>query len=240
MRLFCIKPDDTNWGIRYKYQIDASHKWGLPGVNCDVCGNTWAMTGIIYPTIDLSSLPNSSRFLNVSPVLVAEYKSLSSYISNLFPSIPFLPPGTDLGPLVGKAWGKFGDFAWPNSWNMLMQKTTYEVLVSRGVLLPAQGLTPELVFRAKFPPDLIEPEIHPSARLAKTAFIPINSSPCPSCRRNSHKLQRIVVDVSSIPTNYDLFRSRDHPTHILATEKFIEEVKALQLSDISFFEVNVE
>lgn len=240
MKLFCVKPDDLYWGRQYKYQIDASHKWGLPGVNCDICGNTWAMTGVIYPAVDLSNLPNEKRFRKAHVVSVAEYLTSQRYISNLFSSTLFLPPGTEFGPMVGKAWGKFGDFAWTNPWTMLMQRKTYEMLTSKGILLSPQYSTPELIYRAKSTPDLVEPQIEPMARMAKSAFTPVDTSICSFCGYDPHKLHKLIVEASSIPINLDLFRSRDHPTHIFATERFVEEIKILQLSDISFFDVIVE
>jgi hypothetical protein len=63
-----LVPDDS-----VDYSIDASHEWGLPGVRCDVCGATWGKVGVSYPTADLSSLPNSERFTDVSPVTWGEF-----------------------------------------------------------------------------------------------------------------------------------------------------------------------
>ena len=37
--------------------IEATHEWGLPGVICPVCGNTWSNDGLAHPLISLSDLP---------------------------------------------------------------------------------------------------------------------------------------------------------------------------------------
>jgi hypothetical protein len=38
----------------------------------------------------------------------------------------------------------------------------------------------------------------------------------------------------------DLFRARDHPTYILATERFKEAVEKFNITDILFEEVEVQ
>lgn len=240
MRLFHAKPDDVRWGRIYKYDINAAHKWGLPGVKCSACGSTWATTGIEYPAVDLSILPTAYRYRDRRPVSIEELNDLRLPIVPLLPPNAILNPGTDLGPLVGKAWGKFGDFAWLAPWTMLMRREVYEKLSSYGVQLPIEGMAPELKFRSKSFPDLVEPQIEPLANLVSDSFLPSESFSCLACGRDSRKLERFIVDGNSVPNHVDLFRTRDHPTYILATELFVNAVQKLSMTDILFTEVDVK
>lgn len=239
MNLYRVKPNVKNWGVQYKYGINATHEWGLPGVHCSTCGNSWSTTGVIYPVVDLSILPMADRFRDVRPVSVEEFRILKNFVSPLLPDHSSLPPGTELGKLVGNAWGKFGDFAWVNPWTMLIQSDTHEKFFQSGIELPVSA-KPDLKYRSRTHPDLIELQIEPVIELVKASFSPRDSIPCPSCGYNSHKLQQLIIDKSSIPQKTNLFRPRGHPTHIIATEEFIEMVKAEEMKDISFIEVLVE
>jgi uncharacterized double-CXXCG motif protein len=240
MCLFHSKPNDTNWGIQYKYYINAGHKWGLHGVKCPVCGKTRCVIGVDYPTVDLSHLPKINRFSKRWPVNPEEQDDMRRLIIPMLPPNSYLPPGADFGPLVGKAWGKFGDFAWLNPWTMFMLRQTYEKLVSVGIQMPILGMPPEIKFRSKTYPDLVEPQIEPLARLVPASFDPPDSQPCPGCGRYSRHLVKMIVDGASVPFHVDLFRSRDHPTYILATERFKEAVEKFNMTDILFEEVEVQ
>lgn len=239
MRLFSVKPDDVSWGKLFKYEINAAHKWGLPGVSCSVCESTWAMTGVDYPAIDLSSLPIINRYLDRKPVSVEELNALRLPVRPLLNSDAMTPPGTDFWPLVGKAWGKFGDFAWLNPWTMLMKRSTFETLDYNGVRLPKLGLKPDLKFRSNLYPDLVEPQIELLADLLTASFSPSESTNCPACGRNPHKIERFIVDGFSVPSHVDLFRAREHPTNILATEHFVDVVQKFDMADIIFSEIDV-
>ncbi len=239
MYLFHTKPDDANWGIQYKYYINAAHKWGLSGVTCVVCNTTWITVGIEYPALDLSNLPTVDLYCIHKPVSLEVMENLRHPIIPMLPPNSYLPPSTDIGPLVGKAWGKFGDFAWLNPWTMLMQRQTYQSLVSVGVQMPILGMPPEITFRSKTFPDLVEPQVEALARLVPASFIPPVSQPCPGCGRYSRKLERMIVDGASIPSHVDLFRPRDHPTYILATERFVKAVQKFNMTDILFEEIEV-
>jgi hypothetical protein len=55
VRFYRIR-EDTEAG--YTGEISAASKWGLPGVMCPACGNTWANAAIAYPCVDLSQHPH--------------------------------------------------------------------------------------------------------------------------------------------------------------------------------------
>lgn len=239
MKVFMILPDDNGWGGKYRYQINASHKWGLPGVACSRCGNTWSLTGVNYPSVDLSVLSNANRFNDPRPVSVEEFLFLRKQISRFLPPNSYQPPGTALGPLVGNAWGKFGDFSWLNPWTLLINEYLYNEFRSLDVVLP-EGKIPELKFRSKSQPNLVEPQIEPLVKLAQSSFSNSDSPPCPSCGYNAQKLKLMIVDRPSIPPNVNLFRPIEHPTRILTSEEFINVVIMKKLKGIIYKEVHID
>lgn len=236
MRLFHVQPDDAHGGKHQQYEINASHTWGLPGIRCSVCGVTWATTGVAYPAVDLAILPSPDQYGGLEPVTVEEFQELRAPIIRLLGASVALPPGTDLGPLVGKAWGKFGDFAWVNPWTMLIRHEVWSKLNSMGLRLP-QVVTPKLEFRSKFPPEFLEFQVEPLASLSASSFSSLEPSPCPVCGHDARKPEQIVAERVSIPSYVDLFRLRDFPTVILATEEFTEAVQDLNMTGISTVEV---
>jgi hypothetical protein len=46
MLLFHTTPDDANWGKNYKYYVNATHKWGLPGVYVQYVIQLGSMIGV--------------------------------------------------------------------------------------------------------------------------------------------------------------------------------------------------
>src|SRR5687768_1808883 len=100
MRSYWIRPDDD-----FRYTIEGRHRWGLPGLRCEVCGVTWAQTGVSYPTVDLSVLEDAGRFETQWPVERQEFERLKARVSPLLPAGLAAPPGTGLGPFVGTATG---------------------------------------------------------------------------------------------------------------------------------------
>lgn len=237
VRLFEVRPDDKSSN---SYTIDASHKWGLPGLSCSVCGQTWSTTGVAYPLVDLSALSSEKRYRNVSPVTLDELNKLRNALLPLMPNDSVSPPGTDFGPLTGKARGTFGDFVWPNPWTLLIRSEALDLLNSAGVSTPSPA-RPSITFRGKDSPDLLEFQLEPYAQVSSGTLLPDALSPCRSCGHNDLCMpEHLVIERSSIPQNLDIFRARDFTTLILATERFMEAVQNLKLTDILFHEVDVK
>jgi uncharacterized double-CXXCG motif protein len=237
MLLFRIQPDDANWGKHYRYYINAAHRWKLPGVRCPSCGR-WATVGLDYPAVDLSSLPSEPRYRHARSVELEEYEELKQHVLTLLPGDAVVAPGTEFGPLVGKAWGTFGAFAWLNPWTVLMGDETLRHLESEGVQ-GLQPVIPELTYRRKAPIAIQELQIEPIASLASSA-LPLWWKPsCKVCGRHPNPVNRIVVDRASVPKDKDLFRIREFTTVILATERFRDVAQSLNMSDILFDEITV-
>ena len=134
MRIFEVLPSER--GPHPTSVIDATHEWCLPGVICPVCGNTWSDAGLAYPLISLSELPFESEYRIARAVPLTEFNLLKSRLGPVLRRGTFVLPGTEFGPLVGKASGKFGDFAWLNPWTPLIKGDAYLQLRGKGVHLP--------------------------------------------------------------------------------------------------------
>lgn len=236
MKLFEIGPDKRNWGRLYEYQIEASHKWGLPGLRCSVC-DTWATVGPAYPQVDVSGLPNASRYSERSPVSSEELEILRKPLSQLLPPGSDLPPGTDLGPLIGRATGQFGDFAWCFWW-MLARPATVSKLKEENLNLPA-AVPAQLRFKSQDSVSLLEFAVECQVNLDPES-LSMREEECSVCGRKPWRLLNgLVVKKSSIPENLDLFKPREFPTRILATERFADVIRSLRFTDITFNEVTV-
>lgn len=237
MLLFRLMADRNGWGKDRGYDIDASHKWGLPGVKCSVCGRTWSARGVSYPTVDLSVLPSVERFKDLWPVAEDELEELRSVVRPLVPTGAYLPPGTNFGPLIGWAQGELGDFTWSNPTTMLARGNTINRLNSAGVRLVSTARA-KLEFKSPPSVDLSEVQIEPVAMLAPVSFL-TEETTCHTCGYTKRKLEVVVVEGYSVPSDVDLFRPQNFPTVILSTDRFAEAVREMDLSGIFLEEVSV-
>lgn len=235
-RLFRVARDEDGWGGRFRYDVAARHPHALPGFRCPGCGEGWATTGAAFPAVDLSGQPWAGRAV---PDLVEmdEFLELRALV------LPFLPPGSDpqpgwaFGPLEGRASGRFGDFAWER-WYPLLRRDRADALRAAGVRLP-EGVAPRLAFRGGTGPELLELQVEPLADLAPESFAPGEADPCPRCGRRRRKLLEPVIDGSSVPSGVDLFRPRVYSAFVIGTERLVEEVRRLGLTDVAFQELGI-
>jgi uncharacterized double-CXXCG motif protein len=239
MNFFIIGPDKNNWGKIYNDDIIVRRAWCLPGVRCSECGNTWAMIGVDYPLVDLSFLP-ADILLSYKPraVSVEEYIQLRNEVTPLVSKEQPLPPGTGFGPLSGKGVGKCGDFAWPNSWTLLVKRKTYLSLQSSNLRLSGVSV-PQLKVKEKSECDLFEFQIEPRVNLAPASYTIPEPRICPKCGRDDRKVVKLVIDRNTIPSNLDMMRIVNYPTYIIVSERFRDTANQLNLSNICFDDVEV-
>src|SRR5437016_6119391 len=81
MKLFEIGPDDDGWP--HDYRFDAVHRWGLPGIECPVCKNTWGGVGPSYPKLNLPTHLDSKPYEDVSPVTPERFEALKKPLREL-------------------------------------------------------------------------------------------------------------------------------------------------------------
>ncbi|NLS76580.1 MAG: hypothetical protein GXY76_04880 [Chloroflexi bacterium] len=236
MDIYRLKPDDDNWEMRYG--LLASHKWHLPGVKCPRCG-TWAVVGVAYPAVDLSVLSCEAKYRKARAASLEEYQRLRDAVLPLVPKGSLVVPGTSLGPLTGEARGRFGSFAWIGSWTMLVQAEVIPQLEAVGVKLPVSAPA-ELHSRAGSRHCFVEFQLMCDALLAAVSFrAEVMKPPCSVCGREAAVLDRVVVEESTVPREVDLFRPRNHPAVVLATERFADAARQLGLTNIVLERVDV-
>jgi uncharacterized double-CXXCG motif protein len=215
--------------------IDADHTWGLPGVECPAC-SAWGRSGVYYPSIDLSDLPNQERYRDPWPVPLAEFLKLKTSLLRRLPDLKDLPPGTTFGPLHGTAKGEFGDFAWRDPWTLLLQHGTFKHLANSGLRLP-KCVPAALTITDSNVQQLCELELEPLTQMDLAAF-PFGLHQCQVCGRIKDEIpEPIVILRSSIPEHVDIFRDRLMTTIILAKQAFVEAVVRLELTGVVFREV---
>jgi uncharacterized double-CXXCG motif protein len=195
---------------------NAAHRWGLPGIErCSVCGMGGGWAGIEYPCVDLSTLPGE-------------------LVRPLAPEGTLLEPGACLGPLVGPASGSFGQLHLLG-WTLVVRREALERLQG-AAMRGLQGCALEVRFRGKNPPDLRELQLEIHGQLHSDC-LPAHREPrCSQCGSEvSYSLpKQYWLDAASLPGHVDVFRLRDFPTLIIATERMVEAAHRLELDGVTF------
>ncbi len=253
MKLFEIKRDEDNW--LHPYQIDACHKWGLPGVRCDRCGFVGGLGGLELPALSLPEGVDPGPYLDPSPVTPQRLAELCAPLLSAWgPDVP-LQAGLEFGPLLGKASGRAGDVAWAGGCTALLSNSAVKRLRDAGVL-SATTVPALLKWRGKTARDYFELQILPGLRLAPSYLCRWGTPrPCSVCGMEpspelSDRATRlayaeweneIVLDATSVPQgNWDLLRIIQAEPTIIASERFKSAAVDLGLTDIAFREVKVD
>jgi uncharacterized double-CXXCG motif protein len=225
----------------YSGGYDYGHKWGLPGVHCPVCNDTWSSTGGAYPSVDLSHLPaeEQKKYLPRVEKNYEEFERLREQVRPLVPPGVHLWPGTKFGPMNGLARGEFGPLVLVHAWELLMRREPLERLQAEG-LRGLKGCCTALRFRKKNPPELLEMELLPRGELHPDC-VPEHPPPCPKCEGDGFKWpEEPILDAATLPQELDLFRLAGFMTKIICTERFVEAVRRLGYEqDIAFRELPV-
>ena len=222
MNYLVFKPYTQEGKKALGFRTNVTHKWCLPGVRCYVCGNTWAQTGVFYPSIDLTSFPEKDAY-KPRPQPLDEFERLRKNLAGFVPRGTMLVPGAQFGPIVGKASGELRDVIWPYPWLFLVQVDILQRLRDEGLRLPT-AVPSELEYRGAILSNYCELEAHPAAYLKPGMGIR-EIAPCSGCGRydySLHKAQPLVLDSDTIPKNIDVFRLCDLPTYVICTEKFAD------------------
>jgi uncharacterized double-CXXCG motif protein len=232
MHYFRIKQDRASG---YTGFINAAHKWGLPGIDtCPVCKATWSDNSKAYPSLDLVPLAELADFAEPRAEPIEEYERMRELVRPLLPPGAIVDTGSAFGPLVGKAQGSFGSFAFVNSFVVLMRREALEKLQAEG-LRGLKGCRTEVRFRQRNSPELLELEILPAGRLHEDCLPSPREPACPRCGREDLTLPKEpLLDTTTLPTHLDLFRLVDFSTVVVCNERFVEACQRLGLDGISF------
>jgi uncharacterized double-CXXCG motif protein len=223
---------------RFSGAYNAANKWGLPGVHCPVCDDTWSAGSEKYPSVDLSQLPERDKYSARLEKDYAEFERLREQVRPLLPPDVPLQPGTKFGPLVGTAQGEFGPLLMYYPWDLLMRREALGQLQAAGVQ-GLKGYRTELRFRRKNPPELLQLELLPRGQLHPDCLPAGRPAPCARCGRRGWSLpDEPILDAASLPQELDLFRVGDFTTMIVGSERFVEAARRLGFElDIVFREL---
>ncbi|HYO73239.1 MAG TPA: double-CXXCG motif protein [Archangium sp.] len=232
MKYFTIEEDRSPV---YTGVITGSHKWGLPGVDtCPSCGSTWGDDSRAYPSVDLSPVASLADFVEPRAEPIEEYERLCELVRPFLPPGALLEPGTNLGPIVGTALGRFGQLVTSYPWWLLVQRESLEKLQAEG-LQGLKGYPAQLRFRQRHAPELFELELLPVGRAHADCLPPDREPPCPRCGRVGLSLPKdLLLDASTLPSDLDVFRLEDFSTVIVCTERFAKACKRLELDGVVF------
>ncbi|WP_408889284.1 double-CXXCG motif protein [Myxococcus faecalis] len=236
MSRFYWVTEDRAATARHGGYVDARHTWGLPGVRCHVCGATWSAVGHDFPSVDLSGLPESRELVTLRPEPFAEFVRRRELVRPYMPAGVALPPGTDFGPLIGRAVGGLGPVVWSGT-RMLLRHDALERLHAEGVF-GLMGCPTSLRFRQKDPPELMELQLEPLGRFRPDCIPADVPPPCPTCGRfGLSRPEAPILDAATLPTEVDLFRVGNFATMVIGTERFRDSVLRLELDGLTFREL---
>ena len=206
-------------------------------VNCNICGDRWGDSAITYPSLDCSVLPNANRFRfkkTRAVVNIEEFINLRDQIKRLLSRDLPVPPGTQLGPMCGTTSGQHGDFTWDYSTTVFIHPEALRNLLAAGIKMPAT-VKPEIKARGKKPFEHLEIQTEAHALLSERC-IKRKRPNCPACDSSgiSAFIEPDLIKMSSIPEDLDLFRMRIRSNYIQVTERFVDAVRSLGLTNIVF------
>jgi uncharacterized double-CXXCG motif protein len=202
----------------------------LPTLACGNCGAVWGTAGEAYPAADVTKLVDLAEFRSSRPVDLQELDRLRQILRRVTENGAPLNPGAGVGPFTGVARGETWDFVWHESWTMFLTYDALLALDKHGVRLPRFGKA-----RVSFPvgrttSELWEPEAIPTVPLARAGLRKPDRQPCSACGRIEGGFATFLIDPEvTIPVNVDLFRASNCQTLYLATQRFIDAAKELDL-----------
>lgn len=162
------------------YEFEANRRWRLPGVMCEVCGDTWASPVSIYPSIELTGLGWDTELAEWHHVSLPEFALIRARVAAAVPEIAdLLVPGTELGPLSGRVSGPTPDVIWRLYWTPLFPASAFERSLASLNLLAVRELFDVDGHREVF----YELDIRRTARRVMPDGSDPNGVRCESCRK---------------------------------------------------------
>lgn len=223
---------------RYTGEVTIRRKWRLPGLRCPECNLTSSGGFTAYPSVDLSAFPSRGEYEERRVVSFDEFVRLREQVRPLVPPEHELLPGVAFGPLIGTATGSFSPLFFHSLWTKLILREALEQLQAAGVR-GLRGLHTELRFRQKHHPELLELEVLPHGRLHPDCA-PGCPPPCRTCGLVDLGFPDApILEAASLPAHTDLFRLSDFETILIATERFVDAVRRLELDEVDIRELPV-
>lgn len=239
MRFYRVT-EDTSLG--YTGSLDAVNRWCLPGVKpCPECRRGGGSPWLAYPCVDLSGLPQGEleKLSDPWPVPRSEFERLRELVRPLAPPWALLEPGAQFGPCTGKGSGRFGPLFMQDASALFIRQDALSQLRAAG-LRGLEGCPVDVRFRGKNPPELLQLQLELHGLLHPTCLPAKPEPPCPTCgSSNLDWPASIILDGASLPGDVDVFRHRQGWATIIASERFVDMVRRLDLGGVTFQELEI-
>jgi uncharacterized double-CXXCG motif protein len=202
-------------------------------VICDVCRRTWTTSGVAYPTIQVPD--DLDAVMPRRPIPRRDFSRLAPRLRLRVGLSAPLPPGTELGPLVGTIAGGAAEVLWPTPWTLVLSDRTLAALTGAGFHLR----TAAAALKGVHPDEALhELEIRPHGYLRAPQYWKPQGLPCASCGyERLEPAGPLVLNAATLEPDRDLFRISDLPTVIVASERL---AAALPAGTIATHEVFVQ
>lgn len=227
MRYFALREAPQ----RQAAQIDACHRWFVPGVICDICGRTWSTSGVAYPTIEIPE--DLAAVIPRRPIPRREFSRLVPELRQRVGSSVPVPPGTEFGPLVGTMSGVAASIQWVNPWTLLLSAAARSSVAAAGIHLRT---VPAALKTAHRHDALHEIEIRPNGYLHAPEYWKPQGLPCASCGyERFERPESLVLKARTLDNGCHIFRIADLPTIIVASERFVAALasEAIETEDVT-------
>ena len=216
--------------------VEGDHPWRLPNrIGCPACG-VYGAIGASHPTIDLSGFPEADTLSRDQGVSWREYSRQADALSAFLGDGPLLGPGDSFGRFEGRLVGKPAAFMEGDIELLFASAEALHALEGGGVAIPPSA--PARLRRGRKEVEMLELDLPRAGGFADESY-PFLAHRCSVCGRMDGGLERMVLAEESLPESLDLFRPANHPTIIIASERFRDAAERLSLPELRFEPVEV-
>jgi len=225
--------------ITWEDAINVERRWHLPPALCPNCGK-FGQVRIFFPDISLDpfrdELPLTKlRWRNSASMPWEEFIHLREKVQRLTGVTGILPPCTDFGPLIGRAFYKAHDFEGDAYFYPCIAEDAAEKLRASGIRLQTHPtlITPHKRTQQKYL-EIFAPPVADIGSVAKATYC----GDC-GCWKVGVKAIPRVIRASTVPKGLDFFRIKQWAGYVLCTEQVKATVERLNLTGAVFVPVTV-
>lgn len=190
------------WWIKAgdRADFDAGHPWGMPGIICPHCGNTWGRTGPALPSVSFGGDPLGGR-LNRWPVPLAQWRELAKAVRARTPASEPIVPGLAFGPLSGELYRPFR-IGWHGRWGLVVTSALQREFAE---LAPGVALVPADL---GVPETYLEVEVRTDGAVANMA----DTAHCSECGFTDRHLDGDRLVLRDLRLDLPVFRPPELPS----------------------------
>lgn len=237
---FIISPGDMH--ERERYALGGFSALNLMHVRCPDCGDT-AVNGLHYVGVSSSAIDRESaalfrayrpearggeQFTGPTTITVEQLDHLRERLAPLLGPERPVSPGMDIGPALGRAAGRFGDFAWPHfSARVCLRRSVHNAMDEAGFRLSV--VMAGFVYRRERKDPLVEIDIPLSAHLVGWRKMEV----CEVCGLTKRPAGLEVVDAGSWDDSIPMQRIYERANTILVNRALANFIRDRQMTDVT-------